>query len=338
MGQAEIILNTVHKHLVTPSVIGYCSAHVDARRGFWGGADAGRGGRRDLVAPHGGAGVGAPRLAVSVRTDACPRGDGTGAGGRGGSVRGRVAPGRDGRPFPCGFAEVAARQEPGQAQRGRRGDEGGPPRGEGRAVLPGGSGAAGEAAFGSRRRAEQAQHDDVAAYGSRPVARRLAGLGGPERYDRASAWRQPPVAQGCAGTGSGEGHDRAAVEGERPAVQSPGAVAGAEGRTRGVARGGRGAAQVGTGGAGVAVPGERPAEQGAGTDAAAEGHDQRAAPGSRFPDPGDPSAEPGERPAVPRAGAVAGPQGDSYAGCPTRPFCSAESWRDTTTRWTSSLC
>ena len=209
---------------------------------------------------------------------------------------------------------------------------------KGRAVLPGGSGAAGEAAFGSRRRAEQAQHDDVAAYGSRPVARRLAGLGGPERYDRASAWRHPPVAQGCAGTGSGEGHDRAAVEGERPAVQSPGAVAGAEGRTRGVARGGRGAAQVGTGGAGVAVPGERPAEQGAGTDAAAEGHDRRAAPGSRFPDPGDPSAEPGERPACAAIWSGCRASRRQYAGCPTRPFCSAESWRDTTTGWTSSLC
>ena len=48
------------------------------------------------------------------------------------------------RPFPGGFAEVAARQEPGQAQGGRRGGEGGPPRGEERAVLPGGSGAAEE--------------------------------------------------------------------------------------------------------------------------------------------------------------------------------------------------
>ena len=36
-----------------------------------------------------------------------------------------------------------------------------------------------------------------------------------------------------------------------------------------------------------------------------------AARGSRFLEPGGPSAEPGERPAAPRAGAVGGPQGDS---------------------------
>ena len=80
---------------------------------------------------------------------------------------------------------MAARQEPGQAQGGRRGGEGGPPRGEERAVLPGGSGAAGEAPFASRRRVEQAQHDHVAAHGSLPVARSLAGIAGPEECDRA---------------------------------------------------------------------------------------------------------------------------------------------------------
>ena len=309
MGRAEVILDTVHNPLVTPPAIRYRHAHGDSRRGFRGSADADRGGRRELVAPHVGAVARAARLAVSVRTGASPRGAGTGAGGRGGSARRRVAPGREGRAFPGGFAEVAARQEPGQARGGRRGGEGGPPRGEGRAVLPGGSGAAGEASLASRRRFEQAQHDRVAAHGSLPVARSLAGLGSAEGYDRASARRHPPAAQGCAG--SGEGHDRAAVEGERPTAQGPGAVAGAEGRTRGVAQEGRGASQVETDGAGVAAPGERPAAQGSGTDAEAEGHDQGAARGSRFLEPGGPSAEPGERPAAPRAGAVGGPQGDS---------------------------
>ena len=162
---------TLYKTLVTPPAIRYRRAHGDARRGFRGGPDAGRGGRRALVAADGGAGARAARLAVSVRSGACPRGG--------------AAPGGEGRPFPGGFAEVAARQEPGQAQGGRRGGEGGPPRGEERAVLPGGSGAAGEAPFASRRRVEQAQHDHVAAHGSLPVARSLAGIAGPEECDRA---------------------------------------------------------------------------------------------------------------------------------------------------------
>ena len=120
--------------------------------------------------------------------------------------------------------------------------------------------------------------------------------------------RRPAAAQGCADAEDGEGHDRAAVEGERPAAQGAGALAGAEGRARGVAQEGRGASQVETSGTGLAAPRERPAAQGAGTDAEAEGHDQGAARGSRFPEPGDPSAEPGEWPAAPRAGAVAGSQ------------------------------
>ena len=303
MGQADVILDTPYKTLVTPPAIRYRRAHGDARRGFRAGADAGRGRRRALVAADGVADARAARLAVSVRTGACPRGDGTDAGGRAGR---RVAPGREGRPFPCGFAEVAARQEPGQAQGRRRRDEGSPPRGEGRAVLPGGSDAAGEASLASRRRVEQAQHDHVVAHGSLRVARSLAGIGSPEGCDRAPARRRPAAAQGCAG--SGEGHDRAAVEGERPAAQGAGALAGAEGRARGVAQEGRGASQVETSGTGLAAPRERPAAQGAGTDAEAEGHDQGAARGSRFPEPGDPSAEPGEWPAAPRAGAVAGSQ------------------------------
>ena len=277
-GVVDVILDTVHETLVTPPGIGYRRAHVDARRGFWGNPDAGRGGGRDLVAPHGGAGVRAARLAVAVRTGACPRGEGTGAGGHGGSTRGTAAPGRGGFPFPCGFAEVADRHLPEQAEGGRRGDEGGPACVEGRAVLPGGSGAAGKTPFGSRRRVEQAQHDRVATHGGRPAAHGLAGVAGPERFERA------------------------AVRRERPAAQVPGAVAGPEGRERGVAQGGRGAAQGATHGAGIAVQGERPAGQGAGAIAGAEGGHQVAARASRLPEPGDPSA-------VPEAGVVADPQG-----------------------------
>ena len=65
--------------------------------------------------PHGGVGVRAARLAASVRTGAFARGAGTVAGGRGGGTRGRAAPGGGGFPFPGGFPEVAARQEPEQA-------------------------------------------------------------------------------------------------------------------------------------------------------------------------------------------------------------------------------
>ena len=167
-GVIDVILDTVHEALVTLPGIGYRRAHVDARRGLWGSPDAGRRGRRDLVAPHGGVGVRAARLAVSVRTGACPRGEGAGAGGRGASARGRTAPGGGGFPCPGGCAEVAARHLPEQAEGGRRGDEGGPARGEGRAFLPGGSGAAGKTPFTSRRRVEQAQHDHVATHGESP--------------------------------------------------------------------------------------------------------------------------------------------------------------------------
>ena len=64
-GVIAVILDTVHQALalVTPPGIGYRRAHVDARRGFWGSPDADRGGGRGLVAPHGGAGVRAARLA-----------------------------------------------------------------------------------------------------------------------------------------------------------------------------------------------------------------------------------------------------------------------------------
>ena len=149
-GRADVILDTLHKTLVTPPMIRYRRAHGDARRGFRGDPGADRGGRRGLVAPHGGAGIGAARLAVSVRTGAGTRGDGTGACGCGGSALRRVSPGGEQRPFPGGLAEVAVRQEPEQAEGCRRGGEGSPPRGEGRAVFPGGGGAAGEAAFAGR--------------------------------------------------------------------------------------------------------------------------------------------------------------------------------------------
>ena len=56
-GVIDVMLDTVHETLVTSPGIGYCRAHVDARRGFWGPPDAGRGGGGALVAPHGGAGV-----------------------------------------------------------------------------------------------------------------------------------------------------------------------------------------------------------------------------------------------------------------------------------------
>ena len=64
---------------------------------------------------------------------------------------------------------------------GLRGDEGGPARGEGRAFLPGGSGAAGNTPFTSRHRVEQAQHDHVAAHGGRPAGQGGEGLAGPGR-------------------------------------------------------------------------------------------------------------------------------------------------------------
>ena len=229
MEQADVILDTLYKTLVTPPAIRYRRAHVDARRGFRGGPDASRGGGRSLVAADGGAGA-----------------------------RGGAAPGGDGCPFPCGFPEVAVRQEPEQTEGGRRGDEGSPPRGEERAVLPGGSGAAGEAPFASRRRVEQAQHDHVAAHGSLPVARSLAGVAGPEGYDRPFVWREGQAAQGRADAEDRQGHGRAAVERERPAAQGAGALAGAEGRARGVAQEGRGASQVETSGTGFAAPGGAP--------------------------------------------------------------------------------
>ena len=117
----------------------------------------------------------------SVRTGVCPRGEGTGAGGHGASARGTAAPSGGGFPFPCGFAEVAARHLPAQAEGGRRADEGGPACVEGRAFLPGGSGAAGNTPFASRRRVEQAHHDHVATHGGRPAAHGLAGVAGPDR-------------------------------------------------------------------------------------------------------------------------------------------------------------
>ena len=207
MEGADVILNTLYKTLVTPPTIRYRCAHGDARRGFRGDPDADRGGRRALVAAHGGADIGAARLAVSVRTGAGPCGDGTGSGGGGGSARRRVAPGRAGRPFPSGPSEDTARQGPGQAQGGDRGGQGGPPRGERCAVLPVGSGAAGEAAFGSRCRFAQAQHDHVAAHGSLPAARSLAGAEARQGHDQGAAWGsrfpEPGERAGCARLWSG---------------------------------------------------------------------------------------------------------------------------------------
>ncbi len=264
--------------LVTPPAIRYRHVHGDARRGFRDGADADRGGRGDLVAPHVGADERAARLAVSVRT-------GAGAGGSSGSARGRVALGGSRRPQRWECVEVAVQGLPAEAERGRAGDRGPPPRGQGRAVLAGRSGALAGVALRSPQRVERVLHD------------------------RSAARRGRAAAQGP-GVERPEGRDRATVEGECPTPQGPGAVAGTEGRGRGVARRGLGAAQVGAGRAVGAVEGEHPAGQGAGTDAEAEGHDQGAARGSRFPDPRDPSAEPGERPAAPRAGVVAAHQGD----------------------------
>ena len=215
------------------------------RRGFRGNADVGRGGRRDLVAARGNVGVRAERLAVSVRTGGCPRGAGTGSGGRGGSARGRVAPGRGGCAFPGGFAEVAARQEPEQAERGHRGDEGGPPRGEGRAVLPGGSGAAGEAPFGSRRRVGQARHDRVVAQGCRPTAQGPDGVRSPEGCGWAAVPGDPSAAQGAGAVAGPDGHDRASPRGTPRVAQGNGAV---EQGDRPAGRGGR---EAGRGGVGV---------------------------------------------------------------------------------------
>ncbi len=290
---ADVLFDTLNKTLVTPPAIRYRRAHGDARRGFWGTGEAGRGGRRVLGAAHDGAGIGTARLAVFVRTGAGLRGDGAGAGGGGGSALRRVGRGREGRPFPGGFAEVEPREEPGQAQGGHRGGEGGPPRGEGRAVLPVGSCATGEAALAGRRRFAQARHDHVAAHGSVPAARSLAGIA--DRRDRRGA-----------APGS-----RFPDAGERPAEQGAGAVAGAEERAHDVAQEGCGASQVETAGAGVAASGEHPAAQDAGTRAQAEGHDKGAARGGRLREPGGSSAEPGESAAAPRVGAVAGPQEDS---------------------------
>ena len=155
--------------------------------------------------------------------------------GRGGRARGGAAPGGDGCPFPCGFAEVAARQELGQAQGGRRGDEGGPPRGEGRAVLPGGSDAAGEAPFGGRCRFVQAQHDRVAAYGSRPAAQDPGAGGGAEGRARGVAQEGRDASPQVETSGTGF----AAPESEPPAAQGAGTRAQAEGHDQGVARGSR---------------------------------------------------------------------------------------------------
>ena len=205
----EVILTALRKPLVTAAEIRYRLAYDDARRGFRGDLGADRGGRRTLVAPDGGTGIGTVRLAVPVRTGAGPRRGGAGAGGRCGSARRRVACGGEDRPFPGRFAEVEPRPEPGQAQGGGRGDEGGPARGEGHAILPVGSGAAGEAAFGGRRRFAQAQHAHVAAHGSRPAAPGFAGVGSREGYGCR------PAAQGRADTEARQGRDQDAAPGSR---------------------------------------------------------------------------------------------------------------------------
>ena len=138
--------------------------------------------------------------------------------------------------FPRGFAEVAARQEPEQAERGHRGDEGGPPRGEGRAVLPGGSGAAGEAPFGSRRRVGQARHDRVVAQGCRPTAQGPDGVRSPEGCGWAAVPGDPSAAQGAGAVAGPDGHDRASPRGTPRVAQGNGAV---EQGDRPAGRGGR---------------------------------------------------------------------------------------------------
>ena len=272
------VVAPAQKPLVTLPTIRYRHAHGDARRGFRDGAGADRVGRGDLVAPHVCAAERAERLAG-------PRGDGTDAGGCGGSTRGRAALGGSRRPQRCRLVEVAVQVLPAEAERGRAGDQGASPRGQGHAVLAGQGGAPGGVALRSSQRVERVRHD-------RSVGRR----------GRAAA-KGPDIE-------NPEGRDRAAVEGERAAAQGPGAIAGAEGRDRGVARRSLGAAQVGASRADGAVEGEHPAGQGAGTDAEAEGHNQGAARGSRLPDPRGPLAEPRQRPAATRAGVDAEPQGD----------------------------
>ena len=71
-------------------------------------------------------------IAIMDANDAANAG-GTGACGRGRSTLRGVALGGGGVPCPGGFPEVAARQEPEQAEGGGRGDAGSPPHGEGRA-------------------------------------------------------------------------------------------------------------------------------------------------------------------------------------------------------------
>ena len=196
-----------------------------------------------LTLAEGEDGLWSPSMAASVcepcdwqsvyEIGAGPRGAGAGAGGRGASARRRVACGGEDRPFPCRFAEVELRPEPGQARGGGRGGQDGPPHGEGRAVLPVGSGAAGEAAFGGRRRFAQAQHAHVAAHGSRPVAPGFAGVGGREGHGCCAG------AQDRADAQARRGHDQDAAPGsrfpdpgERPVGQGAGTRAGAQGRAR----------------------------------------------------------------------------------------------------------
>ena len=144
-----------------------------------------------------------------------------------------------GRSFLGGIAEVAARPVSGQAAGGRGGDEGGPPHGEERPCLAGRSDPAGEAPFASRRRVEQAQHDHIAAYGSRPVARSLAGVGGREGYGRGTVSGERPAAQGAGAVAGPDGHDRAAARGTARIAQGNGAV------EQGDREAGRGSAGVG---------------------------------------------------------------------------------------------
>ena len=80
-----------------------------------------------------------------------------------GSARGRVALGGSRRPQRWECVEVAVQGLPAEAERGRAGDRGPPPRGQGRAVLAGRSGALAGVALRSPQRVERVLHDRSAA-------------------------------------------------------------------------------------------------------------------------------------------------------------------------------
>ena len=89
---------------------------------------------------------------ASRATGVCRMSGSTPARRGGASARRRVALGGSGRPLRCGLVEIALRGIPAQAERGRRGSEGSPPRGEGRTIPAGGGNL-------PKRAAEPKHHD-----------------------------------------------------------------------------------------------------------------------------------------------------------------------------------